>query len=645
MSRIHILPKDLANKIAAGEVVENPASAIKELIENSIDAQANQIQVFYNDSGSHFEFGVSDTGHGMERDDLSLSLKRHATSKITTVDDLFRISSLGFRGEALASLGAVSNLSIISQTKESDVAHRLSVDENEAITLEETEKVRPSGTHIVISDLFYNTPARKKYLRTKNTEYTAILDIVTKYAVSFPHISFMFKRNGSLVFETKGNGNLLETIAVLYGVDIAKQLIPFEVEDNHFKITGFIGKPSITRATKQMLLFYINNRYIKSTSLTNAVLEGYSNLIMDHRYPVCFLNIEVDTSEVDVNIHPAKRFVKIEHEKELCSTLTDAVDATLTEHQTIPNASFDQAKRRNESQYTLIRESSEPNESAETTSQTESTISKTDKSDVFVDAERQRSFSDALQSADDAVISFREDFNLTKPTRSEKTTAHESEEETSGNEDSSKKQEHGIQNTFLKADDRSIRIIGQFNKLYILCQLEDSLLIIDQHAAEERINYEKYMAYYKNKEIAQQQLISPLIIELTATETQYLQEYLETFHKLGFVIDEYGRQTFRITAVPIILGDVQLDKQFFLDLLDEFSSEESFILDSTLYEKVALRACKASIRAGETLTIEQMRELIEDIFACKNPYACAHGRPTMTEMSSYDLAKQFKRIL
>ncbi len=645
MSHIQILPKDLANKIAAGEVVENPASAIKELIENSIDAQADHIDVFYNDSGSLLEFGVSDTGSGMGREDLSLSLKRHATSKITTVDDLFRISSLGFRGEALASLAAVSKLRILSQTKESDVAHELKVSEEGEITLNETEKTKSCGTLIVISDLFYNTPARKKYLRTKNTEYTAILDIVTKYAISFPNISITFKRDGSSVFETKGNGNLLETIAVLYGVEIAKQVIPFEVEDNHFKITGFIGRPTITRATKQMMLFYINNRYIKSTALTNALLEGYSNLIMDHRYPICFLNIEVDTSQVDVNIHPAKRFVKIEHEKELCSTLTDAVDRTLTEHQSIPSPSFEKAKRQKESQYTLIQKAKEFEDDTRDALASTANDSSQSKPAYAVKTEQQKSFSDALHTAEDAVTSFKNDFKLDQ-TLSDQTEGFQDHDNTPTSQGpDSEHHEQQSQQNFLKADDRSIRIIGQFNKIYILCQLDDSLLIIDQHAAEERINYEKYRTYYENKEIAQQNLISPLIIELTATETQYLHEYLDTFRKLGFVIDEYGKQTFRITTVPIILGDVQLDKQFFLDLLDEFSSEESFILDSTLYEKVALRACKASIRAGDTLTVEQMKGLIEELFACKNPYACAHGRPTMTEMSSYDLAKLFKRIV
>jgi DNA mismatch repair protein MutL len=680
-NRIRILDKDTINKIAAGEVIERPASVVKELIDNSIDAGATDIRIEIEKGGKR-SILVRDNGCGMSREDALLAYKKHATSKLMCIEDLDTISTMGFRGEALSSITAVAKVEILTRQQEEITGTKIVIHGGKV--LETSDAGTAPGTSVHVKDLFYNTPARQKYLKSDRTELAHITDTVMRLALANPEISFTLLSDGKPVIRNAGSNDPFKSIVNLLGPDTARSMLPLEYRTEDFEIRGYISKPEITRRDSDQLFFFVNTRPVISRAINKAVREGYYTRIPKERHPVAVLSLVIDPGEVDVNVHPRKAEVRFSREKEIGDAVTLAIEKVLSESNLIPEI----RKRRDRIQKTFeISESSgrlQVSEAAEifgknvtektrstpeTSSFPESGGALREKSEKYSypvkDTERKLKKSERLLdfTSKDGILGIPDDRNP-ENRRNELEIKNEQEikeEKASkwGNSGAEriKRLNTGIEigeNEWIAAEKQQkpkqkpnkdsledLRVIGQVSKLYILAEKGEDLVLIDQHAAHERILYEQILRMKKSRV---QELITPITIDLTPKEKVLMEEYIPYLEDYGFGISEFGDNTYVITFVPEVFGRLE-DSEIIHDLVSDLLASGRVKKDTGISERVCKTlACRAAIKAGAACSPGQMEELIEQLKKAENPYSCPHGRPTVITFTKGELDRMFARI-
>ncbi len=593
-NEICILDEATINKIAAGEVIERPASVIKELIDNAIDAGATDVRVETTGCLS-IAISVSDNGCGMSKSNVTIAFLKHATSKIRTADDLFAISTMGFRGEALSSIAAISRLTIATRQSDDTSGTKVIVEGGDLKSVSDIGTA--VGTRITVEDLFYNTPARKKYLKSDRTELAHVTDVVTRYALGNTNISFTLINDGKTVLRAPASDGLFDRIIHVLGSDVAKAMIPVSFESEWAKVSGFVSQPELTRSGNDLQSFFVNGRSVNSKAISNALRLGFYTLIPKGRYPAAVLSVSIDPKDVDVNVHPAKTEVRFGHEKEVMDAITKAVEDA---HRSQVAPQIDEK----ESTVQSLLDDSEPEPESICKPSVNNTLreSTTPYNTSVKDTERR------LKRTERELLA----------TKTDTTDSASS---------------IGV------LDD--IKILGQIDDLYIIAQSKDGLLLIDQHAAHERILFDQIK---DNKSSGWQELITPLTIELNAKERILLEEYIPYLEEFGFAISEFGTNTYVITAIPNIFGKLE-DPAIVHDIISDILSTGRIRDETGIYEHVSKSmACRGAIKAGAACSFEQMENLIAQLMRTENPKTCPHGRPTMISFSKKELDKLFGRI-
>ena len=596
MGDILILDEDLINKIAAGEVVERPASIVKELIENAIDAGASYIEIEAKEAGKSY-IRVTDDGSGMDEEDAKISWLRHTTSKLKSKEDLFNISSLGFRGGALASIAAVSRLEIKTKKETQEEGIRIVVEGGKEIL---TENIGlKTGTTIEVKNLFYNTPVRKQYLKTIEIELRHLTDIVTRYALIHPKIHIRFTHNSTEVINSPPAKDLLTNISFIYGAKMAKDLLPIDYEEGQYKITGFISKPSLSKASKNDQSIYVNKRYIKTNAtITNALNNAYHTMMMVNRYPVAILDIKLNPDKTDVNVHPQKSEIRIKNENVLYDAVFEAVSLSLKGNDLIPEKLSETNKKLNDF------------------------TPKLDFKTGMAESVSKYPLTDTEQTL------------LVKETNEVKTESAADSKIVNPSVVSS-----NVENSLL------IKILGVVNKTYILAEVPGNILLIDQHAAAERILYEKFTEQLKEKSVSVQELLKPEILEVNPRQFSVINANKELFENFGYNIVEFGHNTVMVISIPVLLGR-QFDKTMFLDFIDDIEKHgKPKSLETFFHERIARMSCRTAIKAGDEITLPQIKDYVRSILTNDFPATCPHGRPITIKWSFYELEKMFKRIV
>lgn len=615
MSKIQVMAEALANKIAAGEVVERPASVVKELLENAIDAGSTKIEVTVEEGGLSL-INVRDNGDGIGARDLPTAFLRHATSKMYSERDLFRIQTLGFRGEALPSIAAVSKLEISSRQKDDLLARTLTLEGGKIIA--EKEEAHAIGTSISVRDLFFNTPARLKYIKSLQTENAHIQDVINRLALAHPTISFTLINEGRDVIKTSGNGQLISVIHAIYGIDVAKKMIAITGEHLDFQVTGYLGKPEVTRGTRTYMTILINGRFVRSYVLQKALLEGYHTLLPIHRYPFAVVHITLDPSLVDVNVHPAKLEVRFSKEEELAKWLKDKVRQTLLSASLIPDA----AKHNNRSypqtvqhkfdyNYVQPPPSIRSNHSYGVVLESAATVHPLEQSKIF--------FEKMLGGETTATF---EDTTATGTITMGGSSALDNQ-----------------------ATTFTLEPLAQLHGTYILAQNEDGLYMVDQHAAQERIHYERFRKLLSTPVQSRQILAIPYTYETTASEAVIVRAHAELFADLGIVQDAFGERAFLVREIPdwFVQGDVEKQIEEIVTLI--LQGKRQLSLADIRDQSAQLMACKASIKANQFISKAEMESLLQELVLTENPYTCPHGRPILVHFSRYEIEKMFKRVM
>jgi len=629
MSKIVILDENTASQIAAGEVIERPASVVKELVENSIDAGATQITVEIRNGGISY-IRITDNGGGIDEDDLEFTVERHATSKIRRIEDLDDLATMGFRGEALASIASVSRLEITSKAREASNGNTLKTEGGRIVSL--TQAGCPDGTTIIVRDLFYNTPARYKFLKKDSTEAGYVSETVERLALAYPGISFRFIQNGQAQLHTPGNHDLISTIYSIFGKEIASSLVQVDYKSDGYSISGYIGKPEIARGNRNSQYMYLNGRYIRNRILSKALEDAYKTRLMQNRFPFCVLMIRTSPRNYDVNVHPQKLEVRFADENAAYSLVYHGCESALMGQSMIRNFEPGTAVPVQETKQPTVRE--EPKQ----------TFSfRTDKK-VYTPEVKQESLFEERRPASGlprfTEKTVRPDFTVRDEIRSEikssapdKTTGEEVKQSPDG------PPTEGMPVTeLLEAE-----IIGQVFDTYILLQNGDTLYIIDQHAAHERIRFEMLKNRIKSEESFSQAVLEPYIIKLKPTEFDFVMGRLDEFRKIGFDIEAFGINTIIIRSVPDFY-DTSFTSNDFIEILDRWSqagSGQTGISDEAIY----MVACKGALKANKTLAKEEIRGLLESLTATENPYTCVHGRPVILTLDKKEFEKRFKRIV
>ncbi len=656
MPTIQVLDQGTINKIAAGEVIERPSSVVKELLENAIDANANAVTVEIKEGGISF-IRITDNGKGMEREDVPLAFLPHATSKIRNVEDLLHVSSLGFRGEALSSIAAVAQVELITKTSSALTGTRYIIEGGVEKNAEEIGA--PSGTTFIIRNLFYNTPARKKFLKSGTTESSYICNIVERIALSHPEISIRLIVNRQNKIHTPGNGLLKDCIYPIFGKDITRNLIEVQAEQEHIKISGYIGKPIVSRGNRNFENYYINGRYIKSKILSHAIEEGYKNFLMQHKYPFTNLHFEISPQLLDVNVHPTKMELKFSEEQMIYEFVVKTIQKALTHKELVPDADFSSHEDK-QVKHGKIKEQrtyagSKPPEPFEQRRITESKASgtlemhpSTDIVDNFSFApkvpeknstpspqvlKRSHTLSEAIVDNSRELVPavFPDSTFVDSPVNNHTVTQ-------------TQQMELFDTPVFSKEARSHHRIIGQLFETYWLMEYENKLFIIDQHAAHEKVLFEKTMAAFAKKEHTSQLISPPIILNLSMAEEELLLKFLPQFQELGFEIEPFGDRAYAVRGVPGNLYAIS-EKELLMDLLDNLCQESDKIKEHLITEKIASMSCKAAVKGNMHLSVQEMDALVEQLMQCDNPYNCPHGRPTIISMSKYELEKKFKRIV
>ena len=657
MSQIHVLDAETIDKIAAGEVVERPASVVKELVENAIDAGATSITVEIKDGGISF-MRITDNGSGIQKDQIRTAFLRHATSKIENADDLTRIASLGFRGEALSSISAVSQVELVTKTKDSLTGTRVIIEGGVEKTFEEVGA--PDGTTFLIRNLFFNTPVRRKFLKQPATEGGYVADLMEHLALSRPDISFKFMMGSQTKFYTSGNGELKEVIYRIYGKDVATNQIPIDFEENGFQIKGYLGSPALVRSNRNHEIYFLNGRFIRSSVLSKAIEEGYKEYLMQHKFPLCVLHMKVeDKSQVDVNVHPTKMEVRFSDGPAVYNLIMQAVRNTLKHKEMIPETTLPDSKVpvKKEVTYTEVPMPGTPAKPynkpmteqvnhgyGNNNSKKEQNItSEINNQGSPIGLKELKIMSDVLESTKTNTPKLK----APEPFETNRTQSFKVMEEVRYQVDRNKmtdfKQETLFETKVISQENRSkYTIIGQVFDTYWLVQFEDKLYIIDQHAAHEKVKYERFMKQYHEKTIVTQNLMPPIIVSLTGKEETILKEYTELFNNLGFEIEEFGGDEYALRAVPVDLYGCN-ERQMFLEVLDELTDMGPRESLKVVEEKIASMACKAAVKGNNRISREEAEKLIDELLTLENPYNCPHGRPTIITMSKYEMEKRFKR--
>ena len=663
MASIHVLDQNTIDKIAAGEVVERPASIVKELTENAIDAGASHITVEIKSGGIEM-IRVSDDGKGIPADDIRLAFLRHATSKISCVEDLNSVLSLGFRGEALSSIAAVSRVELI--TKESDelTAVRYVIEGGREKLYEEIGA--PDGTTIVVRDIFYNTPARAKFLKTAMTEAAHVGAYVEQLALSNPAIGFEFIVNGASRISTTGSGNLKDSIYHIYGRELSSQLLPVEYDEDGIRITGFIAKPSVSRGNRNFENYYVNGRYVKSRVVSIGIEEGYGNKLMQHRYPFTCLMIRVDGSLVDVNVHPTKMEVRFSDERKVMRAVSDCVRSVLYHQDMIIRSSLNPPVKtptpsKKEEKYAApapfeknaLREKQAAEVYKKNAEQNLKNPEMLHNRELSMDAVFESGKRDQSISAGDDGIPQQKTVAGADGIPQHKTVAGDDgipqqKTETEETERPVRYEQQTLMdltpNVLSPEAAPNRKIIGCAFKTYWIIEYGDKLYMIDQHAAHEKVLFTRFMKEYEKSQVTSQQVSPPMIITLDSMGQALCAEYMEAFTKAGFEIESFGGSDIKISAVPYHMSALGT-KQLFLEMLDhlEISTDPKKL---KIYEhRVATEACKAAVKGGDRLSVIEAKALIDELFTCEDPYHCPHGRPTIISFTEKDLEKRFKRIV
>lgn len=630
MPNIAILNQETIDKIAAGEVVERPCSVVKELVENAIDAGSTAITVEIKEGGISF-IRITDNGCGIERDQVAVAFYRHSTSKIRSAEDLLTVKSLGFRGEALSSISAVARVELITKTYDELTGTRYVIEGSKELSNEEIGA--PDGTTFIVKDLFYNVPARRKFLKTAQTEGSYISDMVEKLALSHPDISFKFINNNQTKLHTSGNGNRKDIIYHIFGREISSSLLEVKHECEYFKVEGFIGKPVITRGNRNYENYFINGRYVKSNILSRAIEEAYKSFLMQHQYPFTVLYFTF-FSELDVNVHPTKMELRFDNNNEIYVELCDTIYAILSHKEMIPEVPVDSTPAPKK----IVHEYKEPipepfekrriNEvrAAESRSVYGQSVTATVKSSTVKEP-----------AAKEPAVNEQLTDNTSKmqTAKASALVANTGTQQTLGDYDK----------VFLtESAKKQFSIIGQLFKTYWLIEFEDKLYIIDQHAAHEKVLYEKTMARLANKDFTSQRISPPIVMTLDARECEMLEKYRPQIEQFGYEVEHFGGKEYMISAIPDNLFNIDM-KDLFIEMLDDFSNATGRQTPDIITEKVASMSCKAAVKGNDKLTLPEINKLIDELLSLDNPYNCPHGRPTIISMSKYEIEKKFKRIV
>lgn len=596
MGRIVRLDEDTINKIAAGEVIDRPASVVKELVENSIDAKATSITIDIKDGGKSL-ISVMDNGHGILRDDLPYLFERHATSKIKTIEDLLRVRTLGFRGEAMSSIVAVSDVELESQSDNDILGSRVIIKSGKIFDSKEIST--STGTIVKVKNIFYNTPARLKFLKSDRTELNYITDTVEKIALSNTHISIKYVVDDKVIFHTPGNGDLLSVIHCIFGAKTAKMMLPVSFANELLSIEGFTSKPELSKGNSTYIIFSVNNRIVKNNILKEAVKAAYKTLLMNNRYPVSILNVNIDPERIDVNVHPTKAEIKFSDSRSIFNLIYYAINQVLNKSDIQYTESFKDDDK------PVMKETL-----FENTNFTSKNVYNPTKNDFSFNKWNNNSYKN--ETVYEGVKDSKPDEIITK-----------------------------VENSIINFHNG--HIAGQLFNTYIIYETGDSFMIIDQHAAHERVLYEELMEKAKHRNIEQQPLLMPIIIELTPKERNMIEEYKDVLINLGYEFDFFGENSIAIRQVPIIRGE-PASGYMISELLDTIDSQKGDL--PSIYERAITQiACKSAVKAGNNLTDKEIEELISRLFSAKLPFTCPHGRPTIITMDKTELEKKFKRII
>ena len=701
---IKVLDQNTINKIAAGEVIEKPSSVIKELVENSIDSGATAITVEVKGSGLSF-LRVTDNGSGIKKDEVKLAFLRHATSKLVTVEDLLSISSLGFRGEALASIASVAQVEMITKTADDVTGLRYQIHGGREISSEEIGA--PGGTTIIVRNLFYNTPARKKFMKTDLTEISYIYDLMCRICMSHPKISFKFISNGTDKLFTSGNGKLRDIIYHIYGRDITSNLLEINAENDYMKISGYIARPCISRGNRSFEGYYVNHRYIKSAVLTKAIEDAFRTFVMIHKFPFTEINFQVRPDLLDVNVHPTKMELKFANSQDIYSFTYNAIRETLLFKELIPDVAPGKDSKPETYKQRNVGDAPEAFENkrrealvgpvaqakaAPTHMVTDNSLVKSENAPVLDQRQmkperastsesqaRPEGTSTALQQPlkpDNIpapvrpiidVIDETKDTNTSAEKKSDNNTYEQPQksgysysgrhQEIPGSKVAESKasymavddrkyvQQNMFQEKFLTKEARAKhRLIGQLFKTYWLIEYDGKFFIMDQHAAHEKVKYEELMENYKNKKIYSQYLMPPAVVTLSATEIEFLHENMETFEALGYQIENFGGREFKLNAVPDNLFGLD-GRELFIDFIADASSSAKKVTIDVFIHKLSTMACKAAIKGNTEISFKEADALIDQLLKLENPYTCPDGRPTVISMTEAEIEKKFKRIV
>lgn len=652
MANIKVLDKETIDKIAAGEVIDRPASVVKEMLENAIDAKATAVTVEIKEGGISF-IRITDNGCGIAKEEIKLAFLRHATSKIKNIEDLLSVSSLGFRGEALSSIAAIAQIECITKTPDALVGIRYVMEGGEEKSLEEVGA--PSGTTFIIRNIFYNTPARRKFLKTAATEGSYISAIVEHIALSHPEVSIRLIVNGNSKLHTAGNNKLKDIIYGIYGRDITSSLLEVKKQEFGMEISGYTAKPVVSRGNRNYMNYFINGRYIKSKIINSAIETAYKPYLMQHNYPFCVLHFSIEQELLDVNVHPSKMELRFENQMQVYDFIYHAITEVLKQRELIPKAALEQRKT-NRSLPSSGQQNYEQEPKKESGTVNQNLISR--QNQMLQDIKEVEKDKTLLPKDVETVEQFEYEKVIPKllqekpePFETNRLNiireAERKYRTESGNEPPFAKTEQLelFDDKFLSKESRlRHRIIGQLFDTYWLIEYDDNLYIIDQHAAHEKVLFEKTMAGLKNKEFTSQMLNPPIILTLSDQEIELLEKFRKNFEEIGYEIEAFGGKEYAVRGVPANLYSIG-SKELLLNIIDTLSLESATIKSDMISEKIASMSCKAAVKGNNKLSVPEADELIDQLLKLDNPYHCPHGRPTIISMSKYEIEKKFKRIL
>lgn len=666
MGNITLLDQATIDKIAAGEVVERPSSVVKELVENAIDAKSTAITVEIKDGGTSF-IRISDNGCGIDPSDIKTAFLRHSTSKIRSVEDLLTISSLGFRGEALSSISAVSMVELLTKTKDAICGIRYVIEGGKEKSMEEAAS--PDGTTFFVRNLFYNTPARKKFLKSSMTEAGYIHELMIRLALSHPEISFKFINNGQTKLHSSGNHSLKDVIYQVYGRDISNNLVEIDAEENGVHIKGYIGKPSVFRGNRNFETYFVNGRYIKSNIIAKGIEDAYKGYLMQHQYPFCVLQFEMDGSDLDVNVHPTKMELRFSNQQALYDFVFRTVREGLDRKEYIPQVTVEEPKKTvvktpvtpvqktvTKTPVTPVQKSAPkpavtPVQKPETPEPVKKTVAPQERNlDYFLAQMRERVKADyASREKKENKSPYQQKFEQKPQVVREERPKPEPKPEVKREEKPvvvSEPQQMELFDKKLLTEEsiKEHKIIGQLFETYWLVEFDEKLFIIDQHAAHEKVLYERTLKGLKNKEHTSQMLNPPMVISLSMQEEALLKKYMQQFTDLGYEIEHFGGMEYQICAVPGNLYNIN-KKELFIEILDNLNELSGRNNPELILEKIASMSCKAAVKGNMKLSRMEMESLIKELLTLDNPYQCPHGRPTIISMSKYEIEKKFKRIV